>query len=92
MLALIFDSADARRRVPKMKDLIKRSILICVILALVLLTCNCLLAQGVAIYYDPAKGTAWIDPAQMAPAVEKELGAKGIECQIVNAEVSITRF
>ena len=69
-----------------MRELVKRSVLMCLILILVLLTCNCLLAQGVAIYYDPSKGTAWIDPAQMAPAVEKELGAKGIQCQIVNAE------
>ena len=69
-----------------MKDLVKKLILTCITLILGLLTCNCLLAQGVAIYYDPAKGNAWIDPAQMAPAVEKELGAKGIECQIVNAE------
>lgn len=54
-----------------------------------LFICISLWAQEVAIYFDPAKGEAWINQANMATAVETELKAKNIKCNIVNAKALV---
>lgn len=43
----------------------------------------------VSIYYDPSKGNAWIDPAQVAPAVENALKDKKIQCSIMNTKALV---
>jgi hypothetical protein len=40
--------------------------------------------EEISIYYDPAKGNAWIDPARMAPAVEAALTDQKIPCSIMD--------
>jgi hypothetical protein len=62
----------------------------CMGLIIVFLVCGNVWSQEVAIYYDPAKGSAWIDPAQMAPAAEAALVAENIKCRIVNAQELVT--
>ena len=40
--------------------------------------------EEISIYYDPAKGNAWIDPVRMAPAVEDALTDKKMPCSIMD--------
>ena len=51
-----------------------------------LLLCSNLHAavEEISIYYDPAKGNAWIDPVKMAPAVEEALTDKKLPCSIMD--------
>jgi hypothetical protein len=46
--------------------------------------------EEICIYYDPAKGNAWINPAQMAPAAEAALTDKRIPCSIMDTDTMVS--
>ena len=69
-----------------MTNMMAKSTVLCMGLIIAFLVCGNAWSQEVAIYYDPAKGTAWIDPSKMAPAVEAALAKKNIDGKIVKAQ------
>jgi hypothetical protein len=73
-----------------MTNMIAKLIVLCMSLIIAFLACGNVWSQEVAVYYDPSKGPAWIDPAVMAPAVEAALAAENIEGAIVNADELVT--
>ncbi len=56
------------------------------LLATGFLICSSLLAQEVAVYYDAAKGSAWIDPAGYVRAIEPAFKEAGVAYKIVTAK------
>ena len=73
-----------------MRSILLTVFLICASLLAGLALCSAPLAQEVAIYYDPARGTAWVDPAQLAPAVDEALAKKNMESSIVKTDALVT--
>lgn len=69
-----------------MKNIMTALALVSLSLIVYLFVCSSLFAQEVAVYYDQAKGNAWIDPGQLVPAIEKAFKAKGIKYSITDAE------